>query len=409
MRLLLLAATSLLFAGPAAAAYDPPGLFLTWQRDPTTTMTIDWHALADAPREPVLEYRALGGADWTEARGASQPFPHCDRTIHRVELTGLDPATVYEFRPGADARVFRFRTMPATIDQPLRVAVGGDVRHSQAMMEKTNRVAMRHAPDFIVWGGDLAYANSDPRHVDRWHEFFTAIKNTLIDADGRVVPIVVAIGNHEVFWRPRYTGDEAHLPDLWGYANHDAAFFYDLFAFPPRPGIGALDFGKYLSLIILNTDHGMAIPGEQTRWLRNALRARRGQAHVIPVYHVPAYPSVRDFDGWASPEVREHWAPLFERHGVRVAFEHHDHAYKRTHPIRNGRVDERGIVYLGDGAWGVETRQAHDPAETWYLARAASVRHFILMTLQGTHQHFLVLDEDGNMLDSYPEGASACP
>jgi hypothetical protein len=64
--------------------------------------------------------------------------------------------------------------------------------------------------------------------------------------------------------------------------------------------------------------------------------------HLFPVYHVPGYPSVRAFDGATSAQVREHWAPLFERAGVRVAFENHDHAYKRTHPIRAGAATRPG-------------------------------------------------------------------
>lgn len=404
MRILLSCLAAVAFpavSSLAAAAEVPPALFLTWQQDPSTTMTIDWHSVA--PASSALEYRETGADAWRGAEGASHPFPYSDRTIHRVELTGLAPGTLYEFRLAAEGRIFRFRTMPDNLVEPLRIAVGGDVRHSQELMERTNRAAMAHDPDFIVWGGDLAYANSDPRNVYRWYEFFDAIMNTLIAEDGRVVPIVVALGNHEVFWRPRYQGENAHLPDEWGYENHDAAFFYELFAFPKRPGYAALDFGGYLSLIILNSDHGAPIEGPQTEWLAETLEARRDVTHVLPVYHVPAYPSVRDYNGWANPEIREHWVPLFERYGVRVAFEHHDHAYKRTPPIRAERIDPRGIVFLGDGAWGVGEREVHDPATTWHLARALPVRHFILVTLQGRHQHFLMIDEYGAVIDEYPE------
>lgn len=75
--------------------------------------------------------------------------------------------------------------------------------------------------------------------------------------------------------------------------------------------------------------------------------------HVFPVYHVPAFPSVRSFSNQTSAAIRRNWVPLFERFGIKVAFEHHDHAYKRTVPIREEAIDpERGIVYFGDGAWG---------------------------------------------------------
>jgi len=128
--------------------------------------------------------------------------------------------------------------------------------------------------------------------------------------------------------------------------------------------------------------------------------------HVIPIYHVPAYPSVRRYDGGTSSRVREHWSPLFERHGVRVAFEHHDHAYKRTVPIRAEQPDDAGIVYVGDGAWGVGVRDVHDTEETWYLERAESVRHFILLTIAGEHLDMKAINENGNLIDHFISGPS---
>jgi len=400
---IFLTCSALSAASALAEGTVPPGLFLTWQQDPTTTMTIDWHTEDDGAPS-TLRYREADDEDWRDAEGASHPFPYSDRTIHRVELTGLSPNSEYVFELAGFTRALRFRTMPATLTEPLRIAIGGDVRHEQAWMEKTNRAAMARDPHFIVWGGDLAYADADPRKVYRWYEFYDAIINTLITPEGRVVPIVVALGNHEVFWRPRHENEPEFL-EKHDYANHEAVFFYDLFAFPERPGYATLDFGNYLSLIILNSDHGAEIPGEQADWLADRLAERAHMLHVVPIYHVPAYPSVRDFDGWASPEIREHWVPHFERHGVRVAFEHHDHAYKRTYPIREGKVDDQGIVFIGDGNWGVGIRNIHDVDETWYLTRAEELRHFILMTLQGREQHFLMVDEDGQVFDEYPEPA----
>jgi acid phosphatase type 7 len=104
--------------------------------------------------------------------------------------------------------------------------------------------------------------------------------------------------------------------------------------------------------------------------------------------------------------VRQHWVPLFEHHNIRLVFESHDHAYKRTHPIRNGVVADNGIVYMGDGAWGVGVREIgreHDePA--WYLAQAASVRHFILVRLEGEAIYAETIDEDGNVIDRWSSG-----
>lgn len=380
--------------------FDPPGLLLTWTDDPLTTMTIDWHT-ADAPdAAPVLWFRESGSVVWTEHAGERFPFPFSERTVHRAALSGLKPGTEYAFRFGSRSRVFRFRTMPADLSAPLRFAAGGDTRHSQEMMERTNRVAMAHDPEFVVWGGDLAYADGKPENLYRWYEWFDALKNTLIDEDGRVVPVVAAIGNHEV--RGGYYVNHANYADTDAWRASVAPYFYTLFAFPGQPGYRTLDFGDYLSFIVLDTDHTNPVDGPQTGWLEEALSERVDVPHVFPVYHVPAYPSNRAFSGTISTRVRTHWVPLFEDYGVRAAFEHHDHTYKRTHAILGGQVHPSGVVYFGDGAWGVNTRTVHAVNGTWYLAQAASKRHAIIVTLHGQHQQFLVVDEDGEILDQYP-------
>ena len=393
---------SFLFA--EAVAFDPIALFLTWQRDPTTTMTIDWHLKASEGGREVLQYQADGSSgEWLEKTGAGHPFPFSDRRIMRVELTGLEPATTYHFRFGDDSRVFKFHTMPTHARKPIRFLAGGDTRHSQIMMENMNREALRYDPDFIVWGGDLAYANGRNDLIDRWYEWFEAIKETLITAEGRAVPIVLAPGNHEVLGGSHRNHENYEQTDEW--RERIAPYFYGLFAFPGHPGYGVLDFGDYLSLVLLDSAHTNPIHGEQTEWLKEVLAERKGRPHILPVYHVPAYPGVRDFNVSYSQQVRELWLPLFEEAGVRVAFEHHDHAYKRTLPLREGEVAPDGIVYLGDGAWGVEVRPVHPVDQTWYLARSEAVHHAIVVTLHGAHDHYLVVAPDGQVVDEYPESA----
>jgi len=157
-------------------------------------------------------------------------------------------------------------------------------------------------------------------------------------------------------------------------------------------------------MVILDSGHTNLIEGDQQVWLDSALRERTDRPHVFPVYHVPAYPSVRSFTNVISTRVRESWVPLFEQYGIQLAFEHHDHAYKRTIPIRAGEPHPEGIVYLGDGAWGVGVREPRPPGEDWYLAKTAAKHHAILVTLFGDDRHVLVINtsDDGKILDQVP-------
>jgi acid phosphatase type 7 len=389
---------------PVAVTYpqidDPIGVFLTWQRDPLTTMTIDWHAAEPVPW-PALEWRITGTTAWQASPAGGVPFPGSERRIYRSEIRGLHPDTSYDFRPAGASRVFRFRTMPEDLSRPVLIAAGGDTRHSQEMMERTARQVATHDVDFIMIGGDLAYADGNLENVERWHEWFDAYMNTLVREDGRVIPMVVGMGNHET--RRSFVHNDEDFTETNAWRESVAPFFYSFFAFPGHPGYGALHFGDYLSVLSLDSDHTNRIDGPQLEWLEEVLFERSTTRHIFPFYHVPAYPSVRRFDGSVSARVRDHWVPLFERAGVRLAFENHDHAYKRTFPIREGAVHEDGIVYVGDGAWGVGVREIgreHDePA--WYLEEAASARHFILVRLYGDELSFETIDEDGNVIDRW--------
>ena len=397
--------------GPECETWDdePVGLFLTWQQDPTSTMTIDWHTVDeedDEPRESLC-FRGADTDEWTgEAKANAYEVPYLDRTLWRVELTDLEAGSEYVFQVGHFEREFRFRTMPGDIDdESVTFAAGGDTMHLPGLFEPTNRAVMEYDPDFIVFGGDLAYADAgtDPFHEDRWGWWFETILETLVDDDGRVIPIIAGIGNHEVVDGYYYEHDDYEQTDAWRREN--APYYYTFFAFPGQPGYGVLDFGDYMSLVVLDSDHSNPVEGEQTEWLESVLSERhsRGVSHVFPVYHVAAFPSHREWDDPIPGRIREHWVPPFEEYGVEVVFEKHDHTYKRTHPIRGGQVDEdEGIVYIGDGAWGVQTRSG-DSKDEWYIDQFASERHAIIFTIDGDDHYALVVSEDKVVIDEYGE------
>jgi len=398
--------------------FDPVSLMLTWQSDPTTTMTVDWHVI-DEDRT-YMEVRRMGASSWSDPLQAEAiDFPWSNRTVHRVEVTGLEPGTRYEFRFGQSSKIYNFRTMPADLTNPVRIAVGGDTMHNQAWMEQTSRQAMKYDLDFILIGGDLSYADAlppeeqrqrnpyAPRLENQWYGWLEAYKNSLITDDYRVVPVVASIGNHEVrggyYYRDQGRPDHLHYRDSDEWRAEAAPYFFSLFAFPGLPGYGVLDFGDYLSILLLDSDHANPVTS-QNGWLEQTLSERQHVRHVFPIYHVPAWPSVRNMNDRTHQAVRENWVPIFERFNLEVVFEAHDHAYKRTHPIRDGRISPNGVIYVGDGAWGTSTRRigGNQDHDNWYIAEAASERHFILLTLHGTQRHMLMVNDQGEVIDELP-------
>jgi hypothetical protein len=349
-------------------------------------MTIHWHTVGEAKSE--LFFRPLGVTNWQSSLGAAKPLVGSERTVRIVELTGLRPASSYEFCFQPGARVFKFRTMPKDLTQPVRFITGGDVYHNLKWMSNTTALAAKLDPAFIVFGGDLAYSNggTNQENISRWFDYFASWKTNAVAPDGRLIPMLVAIGNHEVKGSYRQPVEKA-------------SSFYTLFSSPGPQGYAALDFGKYLSLFLLDSDHTHTIAGEQTEWLGKNLSARRKIPHVFPVYHTPAYPGFREDTGTQAKEVRDHWSPLFDKYRVKIVFENHDHCFKRTFPIRAGKIDPRGTTYLGDGAWGVEVRKADPAKPKWYIEKSEPTRHFYLVTLTPEARHILAVNESGQVFD----------
>ena len=370
----------LFLAKPLFAETDMVGVYLTWTRDPATTMTINWVNLYEHTPARVW-WRAAGEKEWVTKDGLHSVVKPTVFQVRRVELTDLKPDTVYEFAiskdaPGDRHGVERFRTPAAVLNRPVRFIAGGDMMHSREWLDAMNKRAGAQDPDFALLGGDLAYA--DGMDATRWVDWFQSCYRHLRTPDGRLIPLVLVIGNHEV--RGHYNG---RIPE-------DAPHFYGFFSLPENRSYNALDFGDYLSLIALDTDHTQRVEGEQALWLDQALAQRAKRRFVFPCYHYPAWGTTKRPDEGGLPsehplskKIQREWSPLFERHGVTAVFENDHHAYKRTYPIRDGKRDDAtGIVYLGDGAWGVGTRPVPAPGEAWYLAHAEARRHVFVVTLK---------------------------
>jgi hypothetical protein len=373
---------------PDDPAFQPGTLFLTWQRDPTTSMTVQWIGAVGETADTGVTYAPLKAEGWKAKPAAGRPYPLTDLKVFRAELTDLTPGTDYQFRIGKRSPTYRFRTMPAKATDTIHFISGGDCGVNPHAVAN-NVQAARQDPMFAVVGGDLGYDNG--RSVEVSLAFLRNYSKHMVGRDGRLIPLVACIGNHEV-------------DGGYNKARARAPFFYALFdGLYPETGYATLDFGDYLSLVLLDTNHTTPIVGAQTDWLEKTLRARADHPNVFVVNHVPAYPSYRKAEGSNGKEGtgagnRKHWVPLFEKCRVPVVLEHHDHTFKRTKPLLDGLADDDGVLYLGDGSWG-RLRNPQDPDKLAYLAASSRDYHLSLHRIQGKERFHLALDEQGRVMD----------
>lgn len=399
LAIVAIAASLVLPAFPLpAAAQDLVGLYLTWPEDPTTGVVVNWVNLYERHTNTVW-YKADDAEEeeeWSSAEAEHRQVEPSSLQLRRVELKGLDPDRTYSFgigsKPGPH-QGWRFRTMPARLERPVRFVAGGDMLHERETLDRMNRQAAALDPDFALLGGDLAYDNGVT--ATSWIDWLGSWMKCAVAPNRRLIPMVTAIGNHEV--RGGYRGDPAK----------DSPYYSAFFMRPDGQSYYAADVGDYLSLIVLDTGHINKVPGPQAEWLEAALAERDQQQFLFVTYHYPAYGTVKapagklPIDHPKSLQIREHWLPHLERHGVTAVFEQDHHTYKRSHRIRDGeRDDENGLLFLGDGAWGVATRSVPAPDKTWWLARAEARNHVWAIELNPDGTSLVrAVDDKGEVFD----------
>ncbi len=374
-------------ANPAAAGFAPDTLFLSLQKDPTTAMTVQWVG-PESMANSSIQYATHENPFWQIAKTITKPYTNTDLKVYRCELTGLRAATEYQFQIGKAAKTYRFRTMPSTASNTIQFVTGGDCGTDQHAVN-TNILAAKQEPYFALIAGDLAYDNG--KSPETFTKYLQNYSQHMIDAQGRMIPMLTCIGNHEV--NGGYKTKRSDSPQY-------LSLFDNFYA---EKTYGVVDIGDYLSLVLLDTDHIEPIAGEQTEWLSKTLSDRQERPHLIVANHVPAYPSYRPPEGLngkvgTGEEQRKYWSPLFERYNVDVVLEHHDHTFKRTHPLTNGMKDKNGVLYLGDGSWG-KLRIPKQPEDRSYLAVVSAAYHMTVHRLEGEQRFHMALEESGKVAD----------
>jgi hypothetical protein len=278
------------------------GGFIDEPYDATTAMVINWHKLPEKnpTLNAILEYRiehpAISG--WQVAEGDSQEFWHRDELINRVVLKNLNPNSVYAVRVKNEGNIFRFRTMPFSLEErPVKIVIASDHQSPEwndYAHDNAKMVALIK-PDMFLALGDFVNCEGRviPQNANRWALYLDNLYNTNTgyfiynaEIDGvlfpnMIIPHVAILGNHE-------TGDKNHI--RWptcvvagssnlGFPQFTAANWMELlFHFPFRSegfysefrpnhpninkttlqpgfghgGFGKLSFSNYLLLIALD-------------------------------------------------------------------------------------------------------------------------------------------------------------
>ncbi|MCU0974904.1 MAG: metallophosphoesterase family protein [Steroidobacteraceae bacterium] len=331
------------------ATDHPDRVILVVGEDPARTQSVNWRTgpgVAEAVAQIVVARDTPGlHLSATTVQGTTRPLVTANGLAHHhaVRFEGLEPDTLYAYRVrGHDtwSEWLQFRTAPASF-RPFSFLYFGDAQNSvRSHFSRVIRESFRELPkaSLLLHAGDLVNLR-EGNHDDEWGEWF--------EAGGflhGMIPAVPVAGNHEHVKRVEPDGSETyslspHWPLQLGLPRNGPPGHEDTVYFVRYPG--AL-------FVVLDSTRALDEPGSaevQGRWL-DALLSHEKAPWVIVSHHHPVFSVAM---GRGNPPLREHWLPVYERHGVDLVLQGHDHAYGRGHNVAEGAtaVGARGVpVYV---------------------------------------------------------------
>ena len=313
---------------------------------------------------------------------------YSDSYLHHIELTGLNPGTVYHYRCGNESdgwsRDYTFTTAPNGPGY-VRFAVLGDSRSNNTARRWVKDQVKAKNPSFVLFGGD---AVEDGRSQSQWDTWFTTYQDLSAKA-----PTMPCVGNHE-FNSGNFYSQFAlpiHQPSenlVNGFKTPDEAYY-------------SFDYSN-IHIVCLTTEpvENDLTNKPQETWLRNDLQVAAANPAIrwIIVYaHRPPYSSGNH---GSDLNVRNTWAPIFDLYHVDIAFFGHDHDYERTRSLKNDAIvaDGQGTLYIVTGGAGAPL---YSVGTNLWTVRSESIYHFCLLEVNGSSLTLNVYDDFGTRIDLF--------
>lgn len=326
----------------------PDRILVSWKSDPATSFSVTWRSKAGATAVAEIAVATKGPEflktiERTDGKTSPLQTNLGNVHMHSATFSELKPDTLYAYRVGSkrtaplDKRSasaqhpesapyawsewFQVRTAKSYQDKvsPIRFVYVGDAQNDvKSLWSRLIRESYRDAPrmTFMIHAGDMVNrGNSD----HEWGQWFHA--GDFIFA---TVPQFAIPGNHEYDSDPFYQQDpkSRRLTRRWAQR----------FEFPengPKETTENVYFVDIQGVRIIGLDSQGVDKEVQAKWLENVLKNNPNRWTVV-THHHPVYSTSRGRD---NPELRKLWQPLYEKYGVDLVLQGHDHSYGRTGPI----------------------------------------------------------------------------
>jgi hypothetical protein len=335
-----------------AAEFTPQRVILGWTGDPAHTQAVTWRTDKRAETPQVQLAPASANPDFVSdaitvpAKSGSLDIGN-GKTVgtYRANLQGLKPETHYLYRVGDGknwGEWFEFHTA-SDLPKKFRFLYVGDAQNDiKSRWSRVIRAAYAKAPKsaFIVHAGDLVASGY---RDDLWGEWYDSME--FIAA---TVPSLPVVGNHELE-KAAGAPKSLALPAIWkqefAYPQNgpdvpeNESYYFDY------QGVRFLSLNVNILENEKDFDANRPMIEQMVAWVDKALQTNPNRWTIV-TQHQGMY-SMAEKRNYVK--MREVLLPTYEKHGVDLVLQGHDHLYARSQKIAGGKVvaaDANGIVYV---------------------------------------------------------------
>jgi hypothetical protein len=298
---------------------------------------------------------------------------------HKIHLGNLQPNTEYSYdvlNDGSDEGKGKLTTYPDKII-PFNFVAIGDTRNRHDVHSEILGKIMEVNPRFIINSGDLV---RNGRAIEDWEAFFKVSKELM-----RNTPYYPVLGNHEK--------DSPYYYDLFDLPNNERYYYFTLgdalFIVLDSEGIHETTPSYIKNREKYWTDSGLDYDIEQKEWLEKVLELHKEAGFVFVFQHLPLYSIMKNRVA-ESKENREFWGDIFERYGVQIFLNGHDHHYH--HALKNN------VHYITSAGGGAPLYDFDSPQPE--TVKSSKVEHFVNIEVNETEAVLHVIDINGNEIDT---------
>ncbi|KAI8111208.1 hypothetical protein M9434_004781 [Picochlorum sp. BPE23] len=320
--------------------------------------------------------------------------------LHHVRLKNLTPGAVYKYtvgttRCGMSDKIYSVKIPDSGPSYPFKIAVVSDLGQTMNSSLAVDRMKA-FEPDMVVLSGDLSYADAYYANGSFYYwndtvplDYFKSFQPRW-DTFGRLMEPLISEhvfasigGNHELesqrlnrnltdmAYNARYPNPQ--FPETPGVGHavqpNDPSQYWDQTQLPQR-GIflpedlsnTAVTNNSFYSInagpvhmIFLNNYVPYGKGSVMYRWLEKDLQGVNPSQTpwIIVAFHTPWYSTYMG-SYKENAEMQHMMEPLFRQYNVDLVISGHVHAYDRSVPVFDNKVDSCGIVHIVLGSGNAE-------------------------------------------------------